>query len=40
MSTKDTLIFVHDFHRGEYQVILSILEYIDHQETMYMFRVK
>lgn len=40
MATKDTLIFIHDFDREEYQSILSILEYVEHVETMYMFKIK
>lgn len=38
MATPDTLIFVHDFERAEYQVIRQILTFIDSFKTMVLFK--
>jgi protein O-GlcNAc transferase len=40
VSHKDTIIFVHDFDREEYQPILNYLELIERVENMAKFKVK
>lgn len=40
MSHSDTLIFIHDFQRTEYQEALTYLELIDMVGTMAKFKIK
>lgn len=40
MSTKDTIIFIHDFNRKEYQEALNYLILIEQVETMAKFKIK
>lgn len=39
-SNKNTIIFVHDFNREEYQDIKNYLEIVDSADTMYKFKIK
>jgi hypothetical protein len=40
MSHDDTIIFIHDFHREEYQEALNYLELIEQVDTMAKFKLK
>ncbi len=40
LSHKDTIIFIHDFNRPEYQESLKYLELIGVEETMAKFKLK
>lgn len=40
LSHENTIIFIHDFHRPEYQEALKYLELIDSVETMSKFKLK
>ena len=40
LSHENTIIFIHDFHRPEYQEALKYLELIDSVKTMSKFKLK
>lgn len=40
MSNENTIIFIHDFHREEYQEVLQYLELIEQVGTMAKFKIK
>lgn len=40
LGHQNTLVFVHDFNRKEYEIIHTYLEVINNVETMYKFKIK
>lgn len=40
MAHENTIIFIHDFHRPEYNEVLNYLDLIDTVDTMAKFKVK
>jgi len=40
ISNENTLIFIHDFNREEYQSVLEFLKVISFCDTMYLFKIK
>jgi hypothetical protein len=40
LSHNDTIVFIHDFQRKEYQEVLKYLDFIDIVETMAKFKIK
>lgn len=40
LSHDNTLIFIHDFFRKEYQPILELLDKVSSEDSMFMFKIK
>lgn len=40
LGHKNTIVFIHDFHRPEYKNALNYLEVIDSEGSMFMFKIK